>query len=88
MASSIFIILLFNSLFYMLFKSGALILSWLSIFNCFSPWTLIAFNCSSFLPLIVFNHFKSPFLSFSSNPLLKILPNGKYSNLTCSTTPG
>ena len=28
------------------------------------------------------------FLSFSSNPLLKTSPNGEYSNLAFSTTPG
>ena len=33
--------------------------------------------------------FKSPsFLSFSSKALLKTLPNGEYSNLAFSTTPG
>ena len=37
-----------------------------------------------------FNLFKSPsFLSSSlSNPLLKILPNGEYSNLACSIAFG
>ena len=28
------------------------------------------------------------FLSFLSNPLFKILPNGEYSNLACSTVLG
>ena len=33
--------------------------------------------------------FKIPsFLSFSSTPLLKTLPNGEYSNLAGSTIPG
>ena len=35
-----------------------------------------------------YRFFKIPsFLLSLSNPLLKILPNGKYSNLACSTIP-
>ena len=46
------------------------------------------FQCFSLLFSILLNLFKSPsFLPFSSNPLLKILPNGEYSNLACSTKP-
>ena len=38
---------------------------------------------------IFFNLLKRPsFLSSLSNPLLKILPNGEYSNLACSTVLG
>ena len=51
----------------------------------FLPNLLIAFNYSS----LAFNLFKSPsLLPFSSNCLLKTLPNGENSNLTFSTTPG
>ena len=60
-----------------------------SSFNCFSPWYLITSNFSSFLPSTFLNLFKSPsFLSSFSNPLLKTLSYGEYSNLACSTTPG
>ena len=53
------------------------------------PWSSIACNCSSFLPSIFFSFFRSPFfLSSSLNPLLKILPNGEYSNFACSTVLG
>ena len=50
----------------------------------------IAFSCSSFLSSVFFSLFKSPsFLSFYFfNPLIKILPNGEYSNLACSTVLG
>ena len=58
----------------------------LSIFSCFSSWSLIAFNCSSFLPATFFNLFKSS-SSSSSNPLSKALANKEYSNLVCLTTP-
>ena len=49
------------------------VLMLLSSSSCFSPWSLIAFNCFSFLPSIFFSLFKSPsFLSSSFFFLLKI----------------
>ena len=47
---------------------------------------LIVFISSSFLSLIFSNLLNNPSYLFSSlNPLLKILPNGEYSNFACST---
>ena len=46
--------------------------------------SLSVFISSSFLSLIFFNPFQTPSFSSSSlNPLLNILPNGKYSNFVC-----
>ena len=49
---------------------------------------LLLFSHTSFLSSVFFSLFKSPFLSSSFGPLLKILPNGEYSNLVCSTALG
>ena len=55
----------------------------------FLSFFLIICNCSSFLSSIFFNLFKSPsFLPSFSNPLLKALPSGEYSNLAGSATHG
>ena len=57
--------------------------------NSLFPWYSISFNCSSFVHSIFFNLFKSSsFLSSFSNPQLKTLPNGGYSDWAYSTTPG
>ena len=53
--------------------------------NCFVLYFQLILIVSHSYFQYFFNLFKSlPFLSFSSNPLLKILPDGEYSNLACS----
>ena len=66
----------FNSTIYTLYHLSII---FLIASNCLSPCSLIAFNCSSFLPSIFSGLLKSPsFLSSSVSPLLKALPNGEY----------
>ena len=49
-----------NLLKWVIFFNGFDSLMFLSLSNCFFPWSSIAFSCFSFLPSIFFSLFKSP----------------------------